>query len=94
MAAEAKMYVVRRRDTGQFFKGRESGYLKNWGPKDPRFSGWTLDIELAKTYTLKGASSLAALYAKAYDPSKTNTEMEVILLRIQPGEVVKVFKKD
>ena len=94
MAAEAKMYVVRRRDTGQFFKGSSSGYLKNWKHDDPRFSGWTPDIELAKIYTLKGAISLAALYAKAYDPSKTNTEMEVVLLRVQLCEVVKVFRKE
>ena len=86
MEIEAKMYVVRRCDTGEYFKKISPSWLKNWPANDPRRNNWTPDIEKAKTYTLKGAVSLAATYSKHRD------HLEVVKLKITVDCVVKSFE--
>ena len=85
MDVEARLYVVRRVDTGAYFKQVSSGYLKNWKPDDPRLKNWTPDIEKAKTYTLKGAMSVGSkVEYRDYD-------VEIVRLKIVVDEVIKKF---
>lgn len=85
MDVEARLYVVRRVDTGAYFKQVSSGYLKNWKSDDPRLKNWTPDIEKAKTYTLKGALSLGS--HREY----RDFDVEVVRLKIVVDAVIKRF---
>lgn len=80
---DASMFVIRRLDTGEFFKRRAPSYLKNWGPSDSRLRNWTLDIEQAKTYTYRGAVSVAS-QAYPYD-------VEIVRLGLAVVEIVRKF---
>jgi len=81
-----KMYLVRRTDTGEYFRQLSSGYLKDWAVDDPRRKNWTLDIEKAKPYSLNGAISVAS-------NQRNDCSVEVVRLKITVDEVVRTWNK-
>jgi len=80
------MYVVQRTDTGEYFRQLSSDYLKNWAADDPRRENWTSILELAKTYTLKGAISVATNHRHDHG-------VQVVMLKVIVDVVVKTWKQ-
>lgn len=83
------LYVVRRKDTGEFFKNVKSSWLKSWPKDDPRRSQWTHDLSLATQYTLKGVRPIyGSLKKDRYNVD--NIEYEVIRLQVTIDGVEKM----
>lgn len=88
------LYIVRRKDNGQYYKTVKSSFLKNWKEDDPRRSHWTDDVEMATTYTLSGIKNALAVakrstwyYVKDEQEklvkSDVLVEMEIITLHVK-----------
>jgi len=56
---ETSLFVLRRKDTGEYFKLPSKGmYVGGWKPDDPRRRHWTKDLELATLYPRRSIKSL------------------------------------
>lgn len=58
MSAAATLYVLRRKDTGEYFKNIKPSWLKDWPKDDPRRNHWTRSLSEASLYSLSGVKSL------------------------------------
>ena len=90
--AETTLYVLRRKDTGEFYKRTKSGYLKSWKPDDPRRRFWTPDLELATLYPWKGIKVLATQTRNSVKANlkygAPDFEIEIVRLKIVEDGVV------
>jgi len=55
---KTELFVLRRKDTGEYFKRPKGGYRWGWDKDDPRRKHWTKDLELASLYPKSGIKSL------------------------------------
>lgn len=91
--SEASLYVLRRKDTKEYFKRTKSSYLKDWKADDPRRQSWTPKLELASIYPLSGVKSIRGqeLNFQRYMKSQHGYvpfEMEIVRVRIVEDGVV------
>lgn len=55
---ETALFVLRRKDTGEYFTKFKSDIPKDWNPDDPWRRHWTKKLELASFYSRKGIKPL------------------------------------
>lgn len=93
--SDFEWYVVRRTDTGQYYKKMKSGFNKFWTADDPRLQRWTDDVELATTYTkngIKQALSVAKKATAVWRPElchwvpNPDADVEVVTLKVHVSE--------
>lgn len=78
-------YVIRRTDTGQYYKRTKSAYLKSWKPDDPRRSNWTPCLDDATLYDLAGIRSIAGHYRNSLNQEDKGVSFEVFEVRMELG---------
>ena len=82
-------YVLRRRDTMQFFKPVKSAFLKRWKQDDPRRKQWTDDIDKAALYDGKGIKPLLGHFRNSLNTTEDKgVEFEAVkIILMQSGGV-------
>ena len=93
---EFEWYVVRRKDTGQYYKVLKSSYLKEWNKDDSRSQHWTHDVSLATPYRKEGIGQILALLRQTkhgWDNDALRTisidppiEVEIVTLTVRVGK--------